>query len=172
MHSERESEPSRGCREQKVNSRDAPRHVRVAGRLSMRRHLLHVARGCAFSAVILGAVVGGACNPDFSTDRAATPASTLGDDMYSIMCDRVAASEHPEDLEARYSQRVCHIDANGAYADDYDQIDMPPRMAVMVRYRKDFIDAINAMFPDTKYSDTQSLHKDMQDLLKELVPLY
>lgn len=131
------------------------------------RTWISMARTSAFFALIVGACGAGACNPDFNASRPTPPPSTLGDDVFSIMCDRVAASEHPEDLEARYSHAVCHIAADGTYADDYDQIDMPPRMAVMVRYRKDFIEAINAMFPDKN-----DLHKDMQDLLKALVPLY
>lgn len=49
---------------------------------------------------------------------------------------------------------------------------MPPKVAVMVRYRPQLFKAFNATFPDVKNPDGSSSHKDLQDLMVALAPLY
>ena len=134
-----------------------------------RSFLVRAARACALPIVVSSVVVASGCAEDFQPVKQSSSQLSLGDDLFSTMCDRVAASEHPEDLEGRYSHAVCHADADGKYQDDYLPQDgaMPPRVAVMVRYRSDLVAAFNAMFPDK-----DSLHGDLQDLMKALVPLY
>lgn len=111
----------------------------------------------------------GACGNDFDTTRRASEPLTLGDDLFQVLCDRVAATADPFDLEARKSRAVCHPDAEGRYGDDYAEADrpMPAKVAVMVRYRPRLIEAFNATFPDK-----DSLQSDLKDLMAAMVPLY
>lgn len=111
----------------------------------------------------------GACANEFDTTRRAPQPLTLGDDMFQVLCDRVAATADPFDLEARKSRVVCHPDGDGKYADDYLENDgpMPAKVAVMVRYRAQMVQAFNAIFPDK-----DNLQTDMNDLMKAMIPLY
>src|SRR5438552_1914120 len=137
----------------------AMRLLRLASPLTLAR----AARGTAFSLLVATTALAGACsNDDFdTTPRKSGPDVTLGDQMYGVLCDRVAATADPADLEGRRSRAVCRPDDSGAYKDTYDDGDgdMPAKVGVMVRYRKDLIDAFNATFPDK-----DSLHQDMLDL--------
>ncbi len=135
----------------------------------MRRFFFGSVRGAALVALTVGSSFVGGCADDFQPQKVSSKQVSLGDDIYSVFCDRVAASENPADIEGRYSHAVCHAADDGTYASAFDPLDgaMPPRLAVMVRYRKDLVEALNFMFPDK-----DSLHADLSDLLKEIVPLY
>jgi hypothetical protein len=133
------------------------------------RSFLSVHPSWVLAAVVVVSGVAGGCAESFDTTRKATPQITLGDDLYTVLCDRVAATVDPADLEGRRSRVVCHPDQDGKYADTYLERDgdMPAKVAVMVRYRQKLIDAFNAMFPDK-----DSLHGDLDELMRALVPLY
>ncbi|GAC1570616.1 MAG: hypothetical protein NVS3B20_02320 [Polyangiales bacterium] len=115
--------------------------------------------------VLSGAALTGGCADSFDTSRPSTPTATLGEDLYVTLCDRVAASAEPSDLEGRRSRAVCHPDASGTYADHYE--DMPAKVAVMARRRPDLIAAFNAIFPDKDH-----LQEDLGDLMKAHAPHY
>ncbi len=119
--------------------------------------------------IVGAAAASGACAQEFDTTNRAPARLSLGDDMFTVLCDRVAATEDPFDLEARKSRGVCHADTDGKYTDKYAEEDgeMPKKVAVMVRYRKQLVDAFNATFPDK-----DNLQTDMKDLLAALTPLY
>jgi hypothetical protein len=126
-------------------------------------------RCAALGLVVASGSSAGACGPTFDTTRQVQAKSTLGDDLFATLCDRVAATAEPADLEGRKSHAVCHADLSGQYASTYaaDDGTMPPKVAVMVRYRSDLISAFNATFPDQ-----DNLQDDLNDLLQALVPLY
>jgi hypothetical protein len=75
------------------------------------------------SAVLLAAWTGvaSACSSDFDTSRDAGPRGTLGQEMFTVVCDRVAAQALPEDVSGTSWHAVCHADANGNYATTVDQ---------------------------------------------------
>ncbi|MEZ4370494.1 MAG: hypothetical protein R3B07_06695 [Polyangiaceae bacterium] len=134
-----------------------------------------------------------ACSSDFDTTRRAPPPSTLGDDMYSALCDRLGASVLTEDLEGASYRGICHIDASGKYA---DKVDTKPlgtlqgeaaltrqfaisKLEAMARRRSQLIDAFNATFPDDEISDpwdknngTVRGHVALSRFMKGIVPLY
>lgn len=133
----------------------------------MRAFFSRAGRSAALATLIVA--TGGACAHEFDTTSRAPAPLTLGDDLFQTLCDRVAASADPFDLEGRKSRAVCHPDADGKYADAYRDEDapMPEKVAVMVKHRGRLIDAFNATFPDK-----DNLQTDMKDLLAALVPLY
>lgn len=125
-------------------------------------------------ALVAFSILGASCANEFDTKQRTGVNLSLGDDLYAALCDRMAAGADPADLEGRKSRAVCHADADGKYAPDYAEEDkpMPPKVAVMVRYRTQLIKAFNATFPDVKNPDGTSAHKDLQDLMVALAPLY
>ncbi|MBI2390824.1 MAG: hypothetical protein HYV09_14635, partial [Deltaproteobacteria bacterium] len=131
------------------------------------RAFLRAGQSAALASLI--AAASGACGNEFDTTRRASEPLTLGDDLFQVLCDRVAATADPFDLEARKSRVVCHPDGEGKYGDDYSEADrpMPAKVAVMVRYRPRLIEAFNATFPDK-----DSLQSDLKDLMAAMVPLY
>ena len=67
-----------------------------------------------------------ACSGDFDDRRKLRePVGTLGDDMYSALCDRVGASVLTEDVYGASYRGVCHRDAAGKYRDQVDQSKLP-----------------------------------------------
>jgi len=131
------------------------------------RNFVRAGRSVAFVSMISAAAVSGACAQEFDTTNRGPARLSLGDDMFQTLCDRVAATENPFDLEARYSRAVCHPDGGGKYGDTYAAGPMPQKLAVMVKYRKQLIDAFNATIPDK-----DNLQTDLKDLLAAIVPLY
>ena len=81
-----------------------------------------------YSGSLLAAVIAtaAACSSDFDTSRASTPDGTLGQEMYSVVCDRVAAQALPEDVTGVSWHGICHPDASGSFATTVDQADLVP----------------------------------------------
>lgn len=140
----------------------------------VRPSFLRFGRSAAFVSLVAATAGASACAHDFDTTRREPAPLTLGDDLFQVLCDRVAATADPFDLEGRNSRGVCHPDQDGKYQDDYAEAlrPMPAKVAVMVRHRAKMIAAFNAMFPDEKYGENGGLHQDLRDLMKALVPLY
>ncbi|MEO7109731.1 MAG: hypothetical protein ABI183_04795, partial [Polyangiaceae bacterium] len=76
---------------------------------------------CGPSLVLLAT----ACS-DFDTTRSTPPRGTIGEELYGVVCDRVAAEALREDLSGASYQGVCHKDASGSYADAIDVSRLPP----------------------------------------------
>jgi hypothetical protein len=136
-----------------------------------------IASRVTLAALVVGCPLATACAPQLDTSRPApSPTVTLGDDIYGVICDRIAATVDPWDIEARNSRGVCRQDpTTGQYANDYTPEAQaaqpsgktPPKMLVLVKYRAQLITALNATIPDTN-----SLHDDLNDLLNVGVTLY
>lgn len=133
---------------------------------------------------------------DFDDSRKRTePIGTLGDDMYSALCDRVGASVLTEDLYGASYHGVCHRDAAGKYKDTVDQSKLPPvqdpltgaglartlaiaKLEAMARRRADLIAAFDATFSDDPVPDpfnpgkTVKGHVALKRFLQRVVPLY
>ncbi len=134
------------------------------------------------------------CSTDFDARRRAPPPSTLGDDVYSALCDRVGAATLTEDLGGRSYRALCHRDAAGRYAASVDARPevLPPvsggaavarRLAIakleaMARRREDLVRAFDAIFSDAPVPVPHSGGKTiagreaLSALMKSLVPLY
>ncbi len=135
-----------------------------------------------------------ACTSDFDSKRRTTePVGTLGDDLYSALCDRVGASVLTEDLSGESYRSVCHRDQFGAYGNAVDESKLPPvagnaalarsmavaKLNAMVRRRGDLIVALNATFSDDPLpvpfgqpGETIGGHAALDQFLKRIAPLY
>ncbi|MCA9592832.1 MAG: hypothetical protein KC776_05960 [Myxococcales bacterium] len=142
----------------------------------------------------LAATLSISCSSDFDTTRRTTePVGTLGDDLYSALCDRVGASVLTEDLSGASYRGVCHRDKFGSYADSVDESKLPPvagnsafartlavaKLNAMVRRRGDLILALNKTFSDDPIpvpfgqpGETINGHAALDQFLKRIAPLY
>ena len=150
-------------------------------------------RSVAVLGVAVSLLVTQACTSIDTTRQA--PRATLGDDLYSVMCDRLGATVFSEDLDGASFHRVCHIGASGAYADTVDAGVLPvfpgakaararelgvAKLEAMARHRTELIRAFNGAFPSTNIPDrsagdpnaTLPLHTALLGFTQALTTLY
>jgi hypothetical protein len=116
-----------------------------------------------------------ACGGDFDTSRHAPPRGSVGRELYSLVCDRVAAQALREDVTAASWHGLCHPDAEGQYWEKVKTENLPPivapaqnvegdevsvdqqnkfrkyrvaRIEALARRRDDLIGAFDVAFPD------------------------
>ncbi|HEU4404205.1 MAG TPA: hypothetical protein VFS43_02780 [Polyangiaceae bacterium] len=135
------------------------------------------------------------CADDFSTERPTSEAgATLGEDIYSGLCDRVGATSLAEDLTGVSYRSICHKGPSG-WGDKVDESKLPAllptderglrarrlslaKLETMAKRRADTIAALDALFPDVEIDDPFEAGKkvrlyDALDLLtKRMTPLY
>lgn len=140
-------------------------------------------------------VVAASCHEGIDTTRKPLEKATLGDDIFGVLCDRVAAAALTEDLTGASFHDVCHYTKNGEYADHVATKVLPPvkgekaeraralsiaKVEAMARRRSDLIRAFNAIFPDVDIDDptteaqgdTVNMHDALMSLGQTLSPLY
>lgn len=157
--------------------------------------------GARSAGAILG-VMAVACSANFDTSRKPLPfsdRSTLGQEVYGVVCDRLGASVLGEDLTGGSYRGICHPDAEGNYANFVDQGKLPPasgvaaiarnlsigKLEVLARRRADVVRAIDVVLPDVEIPDPHPsagggdgtpknvrLHDAMRVLMQRLSPLY
>jgi hypothetical protein len=66
------------------------------------------------------------CASDFDTSRVTPKRGTLGQELFIVLCDRVAAQALPEDVGATSWHAVCHPDASGSFAASVDASKLVP----------------------------------------------
>jgi hypothetical protein len=84
---------------------------------------------------------------------------SLGAELYVVLCDRVAASEMPEDVRGHRSNDICHREATPVE-------DTPPRLRAMAENRARLVSALDAALT------SGSLDDDLGTFLTELLPFY
>lgn len=66
-----------------------------------------------------------ACGGDFDTTRAVPPRGSVGRELFSLVCDRVAAQALREDVTSVSWHGVCHADGDGKYWEKVRQDKLP-----------------------------------------------
>lgn len=133
------------------------------------------------------------CN-SIGTERVISKSTTLGDDLYGLVCDRLGASSFTEDLTGASYQAICHSDDKD-HGTKVDLTALPSTSAAreaearrlsvaklerLAARRHELVQAINAVFPDTTMPDRLStvpgarvhVHDALFDLAQTLFPLY
>ena len=80
----------------------------------------------ALGALFLASAATAACASDFSTARDVPTRGTLGAELYTALCDRVAAQALPEDVTGASWHAMCYPDDNGLYATAVDTTALVP----------------------------------------------
>ncbi|MGH7297606.1 MAG: hypothetical protein ACRELB_21895, partial [Polyangiaceae bacterium] len=83
-------------------------------------------RSAAAVVLAVAAGVAGAGCSDFAVHRVTPPRGTFGQELYSVVCDRVGAQSLREDVTGASFHAVCHPTASGQYADHVDVSLLPP----------------------------------------------
>lgn len=130
------------------------------------------------------------CAKDFDPSRVATEQTTLGEDMYSALCDRVGASSLAEDLTGASYHSICHK-SGGKYGSKVDASFLPTvsekradarrlgiaKVEAMASHRTDLVQAFDTILPDTTIPDPLypgkqvRLHDAANEFAKRLTPL-
>ncbi|MDF2696643.1 MAG: hypothetical protein K0S65_5026, partial [Labilithrix sp.] len=112
---------------------------------------------------------------EFDTSRPTTKRASVGQEMYGVICDRVASQALREDLSGASFRAICHKPFSGDFVDSVDESKLPPvavgltdeggkvvpiekqradrkkavsRIEALARRRGDLIRAFDATFPD------------------------
>ncbi len=139
-------------------------------------------------------VFGTACSSDFDTTRPARPKTTLGEDIFSTICDRVGATSLAEDLSGKSYHGICHKGADGWTATKVEASVLyatpkgspaearrklgVAKLEVLAEHRAELIEAFDTALPDKQIDDpfepgkTVRLHDAMTVFLQRLTPLY
>ncbi|MBW2456851.1 MAG: hypothetical protein JRI68_20205, partial [Deltaproteobacteria bacterium] len=143
----------------------------------MLRHPHKLLRGVPFRVAALAAVVSLApsCEHGIDTTRDAPRKATLGDDIYTLMCDRLGASSFTEDLTGASFHSICHFDGDGNYGHSVDVSVLPEpdgeaavvarqrsvaKLERMAARRQVLIRAFNTAFPDIDIPDVTTANPD------------
>jgi hypothetical protein len=108
-----------------------------------------------------------ACAPEFEKlEKKRSPRGTLGEEVYKVLCRRVAGTELPQDLDGRESEVLCLGDAEAA-ADELEarRAELPPRLVALAERREQVARAVDDVFTD-------ELADDLELLMRELLPFY
>ncbi|MBX3185126.1 MAG: hypothetical protein KIT72_00080 [Polyangiaceae bacterium] len=128
---------------------------------------------------------------EFDDTRKPAPASTLGDDVYSALCNRVGAAALTEDLEGFSYRSICNINSAGQYGDTVDERYLGvvqgsaaltralaiSKLEALAQRRPQLIRSINATFPaetiqDPWTGEQVAGHVALSRFLKGIAPLY
>lgn len=117
-----------------------------------------------------------ACH-EFDTTRDLPPRGSVGEEMFGVICDRVASQALREDLSGASFRSICHKPAKGEFGDKVETLLLPPidpeaynaegnlvkvdkqqkdrakavgRVEALARRRTDLIRALDATFPEQK----------------------
>jgi hypothetical protein len=104
---------------------------------------------------LLGAV---ACTKPLDTTRHDAPRGTLGEEMYRVLCERMASEEHPADVTGSQSRALCHGEAAA-------DASTTPRLRALAERREKLIRAFDQVLP-------ASLEDDLEGALLDMLPLY
>lgn len=163
-----------GARDDSRSRMDMNRSTKGSrGRLSARPSRLLCRLIGAAGLACLAAAPG--CSEEFDTSRQLPPRGTVGEEVYGVLCDRVAAQALREDLTGASFRDICHKPRNGDYANEVDASKLPSvsaeatdvegnvvsvdkqradraravgRVEALARRRPDLIAALDAAFPE------------------------
>jgi hypothetical protein len=114
----------------------------------------------------VGALASG-CNPkieELPKERSAR--DTLGQEIYKVLCRRVAGTELPNDIDGSDTEVLCLGDQETADEElEAKRAELPARLVALAERRKQIADALNRGFPDETASG-------IEDIMQSLLPFY
>jgi hypothetical protein len=108
----------------------------------------------------------GACSPKLEElDDERSARGTLGEEVYKVLCRRVAGSELPDDADGSESEALCLGDAATVQAALWSAHGLPPRLAVLAARRSELARAVDDVLPG-------ELADELELLMREMLPFY
>lgn len=107
------------------------------------------------------------CEPDVEPlPKTRSPRDSLGQEIYKVLCRRVAGVELPQDLDGRQTTALCLGDQEeGDAALDAQRGELPPRLVALAERRQALADGFDEVLPD-------DLGDGLEKLMREMVPFY
>lgn len=131
--------------------------------------LSSVLRAAGLSALSLFiSVLSSACISELpELERTQSERGTLGEEVYKVVCRRVAGTEMPADLDGRRSEALCLGDADMANAAMQALPETPEnaRMRALAAHRAQLIEAVDATMPE-------GVGDELELFLRDLLFLY
>lgn len=145
-----------------------------------------------FALLAVPGVIAPGCAKEFDRSRPPPVAElTLGEQIYSTLCDRVGAGSITEDLTGSAYHEICHKE-RGGWGDTVDDSRLPvptgkaketrrlgiAKIETLARRRGELVEAFDAIFPDTTVDDPLlagkkvRLHTALNTLMQRMTPLY
>lgn len=146
------------------------------------------------SLLLLSTLVAGvmlSCASDFDSTRQVGPSETLGEQMFTVLCDRVGASSLTEDISGASYHSICHKGSKGWVGTTVNEKVLPPaskapearRLSIakvesMAQSRERLIEAFDTIFPDEEIVDPLDskkkirLYQALDLMVKRFTPLY
>jgi hypothetical protein len=91
---------------------------------------------------------------------------TLGQEVYKVLCRRVAGSEMPSDLDGRKTEALCLGDQEtGDAALEAQRAELPPRVVALAERRRAIASALDEVMPD-------DLGDGLEKLMRDMLPFY
>ncbi|MEM9069248.1 MAG: hypothetical protein AAGE52_12115 [Myxococcota bacterium] len=113
------------------------------------------ARGDALR-VGVAALLLGSCVGEFDETRVCIERGTLGEEIYQVFCERLAATELPNDVSGRESRAVCAGEAPEGPT---------PRLTAMAQNRDRLVAALDQVLPEP-------IEDDLDHFTLQLIPFY
>ncbi|MBK8169430.1 MAG: hypothetical protein IPK60_03685 [Sandaracinaceae bacterium] len=109
---------------------------------------------CLFltSALLVG------CPEPLDVTRVIPQRGTLGEEIYKILCQRIASTEFPTDVTGDGTKALCE-------GREEPNDDTPARLRALASNRTRLVDALDQTMPD-------GLHDDLSAFMMQLIPLY
>lgn len=98
------------------------------------------------------------CAEPLDTTRVAPARGTLGEEIYKVLCERIASEENPSDVSGRASRALCAGEVGPEAA-------TTPRSRALADNRARLVEALDRILPET-------LEDDLQDFMLRLLPFY
>ena len=98
------------------------------------------------------------CVEELDTTRVESARGTLGEEIYEVVCQRIASEESPEDVSGRQSRAVCAGEAGPEAA-------TTPRLRALAENRDRLVPALDRVMPE-------ELEDDVGDFMLSLLPFY
>ena len=131
-----------------------------------------MARGCSAARRMRGlflalGIVSYGCEPELEPlDSTRTERGTLGEEVYKVLCRRMAGVELPDDPDGSESEALCL-----GHADTVRELlaapgsRVPARLRALAESRAELVDAVDVLLPG-------ELSDELELLMRELLPFY
>jgi hypothetical protein len=95
-----------------------------------------------------------------------SPRDSLGQEIYKVLCRRIAGVEMPQDLDGRQTNALCLGNQEEADAAlEAQRAELPPRLVALAERRQLLADAFDEVLPD-------DLGDGLEKLMREMIPFY
>jgi hypothetical protein len=115
-------------------------------------------RSRCYAAVLVAAALSAGCTEHLDTTRVVPARGTLGDEIYRVLCERLAREHDPADVTGDGTRDLCHGRVGAAAAPS-------PRLRALAERRAALVGALDRVLPE-------ELEDDLDQALVDMLPLY